>query len=214
MQCVNLNFFVRRHTLVRIQWWECQGQAVYIACIIVFRKAVDSWQWGQRSPVVLRPCEGVLTLHHISWMLCSRRLRSPIRVQRSGRRSCIRYVPLPSRPPFLQSGSKSAPTYSPIQLSNWSFKPQNHSPKESRREMTPWTMETNHNLLVLNCGWSKTCCTWPECDFARLVCLLDAWPVSPDSGQLSKLQRSAAVYSTVTPFKAAAGHDGLRGRPR
>lgn len=57
-------------------------------------------------------------------------------------------------------------------------------------------MERNHNLLVLNCGWSKTCCTWPECDFARLVCLLDAWPLPPDSGQLSKRQRSAAVYST------------------
>lgn len=197
--------YVRRHTHVHIQGWECQGQAVYIVCIIIFRKALshDSWQWGQRSQVVLRPCKRVLTLHHISWMPCSRRLRSPIRVQRSGRHSCIRYVPLPSRPPFLQSGSRVQicphllPHLLPLtQLSNWAFKPQNHIPKESRREMTPWTMETNHNLLVLNCGWSKTCCTWPECDFARLVCLLDAWPVSPDSGRFSKRQRSAAVYST------------------
>ncbi len=173
MQCVNLNFFVRRHTLVHIQWWECQGQAVYIACIIVFRKAVDSWQWGQRSPVVLRPCEGVLTLHHISWMLCSRRLRSPIRVQRSGRRSCIRYVPLPSRPPFLQSGSRVqiCPHLLPHSALKLVFQTPKSQPQRIRREMTPWTMETNHNLLVLNCGWSKTCCTWPECDFARLV-----WP--------------------------------------
>lgn len=103
------------------------------------------------------------------------------------------YPFLPVLPSSSQGlGSKSAPTYSPfsspIGLSN--------PHRESRRETTPWTMELNHNLLVLNCGWSKTCCTWPECDFARLVCLLDAWPVSPDSGRLPKRQRSATVYST------------------
>lgn len=106
--------------------------------------------------------------------------------------------PLPHtvRTPFLSvhpsssqgPRSKSAPTYPSIQLSDWALKPsstpKSHAHNETGKERSSWMMEPNHNLLVLNCGWSKTCCIWPECDFARLVCLLDAWPISLQSGRL------------------------------